>query len=99
MPLSRSFSCQFHAERKVSSNVSTAFQPSSWFCIIGISPYLFNITCATAYNLIIQFNAGSFSKPLISSNTETPRPVPILNTSTFLSVFAPKYGGLQSRVL
>lgn len=47
------------------------------------SPKLFNVACTTSDNLIIQFTPVAFSKPFINSNTETPRPVPILNTSTF----------------
>ena len=48
---------------KVSSKVSTAFQPSSWFAKSD-SPKLFNITSTTSDNLIIQFYAGGSFKAI-----------------------------------
>ncbi len=50
---------------------------------IRICPNFFNISRTTSNDLVVQLHTGSFLEALINSNTETPRPVPILNTSTF----------------
>lgn len=82
IPRSRSLSCHFQAEANVSASVSVAFQPKTLLARSGIGPNLFDVTFAASYDFVRTLTPVAASNVLISSNTETPLPVPRLKIST-----------------
>ena len=82
MPLSRSFSCHFHAEASVSSMPLSSRPAQHLVGLGGVGPHLLDVAFAAAYDLVGNLShPWPFRRQSISSSTDTPRPVPRLKIS------------------
>ena len=82
IPRSRSLSCHFQAEANVSASVSVAFQPKTLLARSGLAQTYSMSPSRRPTILCGTLTPVAASNVLISSNTETPLPVPRLKIST-----------------
>ena len=97
-PSSRNFCCHFQAEANTSSSGVLAFQPNTLFALVQ-SPHIFSISPSLrAPYFQLSFTPVAFSKVVMISKVELPRPVPMLKYS-ILSVPCLIRVSLQPHVL